>query len=126
MTIEQLDTLADSLIPVLSHRRARIRHERRGGERLRARGAGAKDKLSDTDRILATVLCHREIGTHDLLARLFGVTGSTLTRAVQEVRPLLADHAIPPSTVRLRTPTDVVAHLDKYGSQPSAKTKSAC
>ncbi|WP_438289645.1 ISAzo13 family transposase [Streptomyces sp. HUAS TT7] len=128
MTVPQLDALVDELIPELARRREQIRHERRGGERRRARGAGAKDKLSDDDRILATVLCHRKIGTHDLLAQLFGVTGSTLTRAVQEVRPVLAEHGhtIPPSTARFRTPTDVAAHLDKYGNRPSPATKSAC
>lgn len=30
---------------------------------------------------------HRKLGTHDLLAVLFGVTRSTLSRAAQEVRP---------------------------------------
>jgi transposase len=128
MTTSQLDSLVRALIPALMHQRERTRDERRGGERLRKRGAGAKDKLSDTDRILATVLCLRKIGTHDLLAQLFNVTRSTLTRAVQEVRPLLAehDHTIPPSTARFRTPTDVAAHLDRYGSHPPEKIKPAC
>lgn len=128
MTTPQLDALINALIPTLMQQREQTRCERRGGERRRRRGAGAKDKLADTDRILATVLCLRKIGTHDLLAQLFGVTRSTLTRAVQEVRPLLAehDHAIPPSTARFRTPTEVAAHLDRYGSHPSEKIKPAC
>lgn len=128
MTTAQLDGLISALIPALAQQREQIRHERRGGERRRRRGAGAKDKLSDADRILATVLCLRKIGTHDLLARLFGVTGSTLTRAVQEARPLLAehDHAIHPSTARFRTPTDVPVHLDRYGTHPPKKIKPAC
>lgn len=128
MPVAQLDTLVSTLIPALTRRREQIRLERRGGQRRRARGAGAKDKLSDEDRILATVLCLRKIGTHELLAQLFGVTGSTLTRAVQEVRPLLVErgHTIPPSTARFRTPTDVVAHLDKYGSQLPSDIKPAC
>ncbi|WP_327242291.1 ISAzo13 family transposase [Streptomyces sp. NBC_01320] len=128
MTDPQLDVLVSALIPALARRREQTRRERRGGERQRARGAGAKDKLSDEDRILATVLSLRKIGTHDLLAQLFGVTGSTLTRAVQEVRPLLAerDHAIPPSTARFRTPADVAAHLGKYGSRPPSEIKPAC
>ncbi|WP_406224211.1 ISAzo13 family transposase [Streptomyces canus] len=128
MTTAQLDGLISALIPALAQQREQIRHERRGGARRRRRGAGAKDKLSDADRILATVLCLRKIGTHDLLARLFGVTGSTLTRAVQEARPLLAkhDHAIHPSTARFRTPTDVAVHLDRYGTHPPKKIKPAC
>ena len=83
-------------------------------------------RTSDADRILAAVLCLRKLGTHDLLARLFGVTRSTLTRAVQEVGPLLAEYTFPPCTARFRTPTDVAAHLDKYGSQPPMKIKPAC
>ncbi len=126
MAIEQLDALAGSLIPAPAHQRERLRHERRGGERLRARGAGAKDKLPDADRVPAAVLCLRKIGTRALPARLFGVAGSTLTRAVQEVRPLLAEHAIPPPTARFRTPTDVATHLDAYGSQTPRKIKPAC
>jgi Rhodopirellula transposase. len=128
MTVAQLDSLVGLLIPALAQRREPTRHERRGGKRRRTRGAGAKDKLSDADRILATVLCLRKIGTHDLLARLFGVTGSTLTRAVQAARPLLAEHghAIHPSTARFRTPTDVAAHLDQYGTHPPKKIKPAC
>ncbi|MGI5133354.1 ISAzo13 family transposase [Streptomyces sp. CA-106110] len=128
MTFVELDTLLNDLIPALAEQRERLRHERRGGERHRTRGAGAKDKLSDADRILATVLYQRKIGTHDLLAQLFGVTRSTLTRAVQEVRPLLAEagHTIPPSTARFRTPTDLATHLDRYGNQPPTKIKPAC
>ncbi|MGY1503588.1 ISAzo13 family transposase [Streptomyces sp. QTS52] len=128
MTAAQLDSLVHALLPALAQRREQTRHEHRGGERRRRRGAGAKDKLSDADRILATVLCLRKIGTHDLLARLFGVTGSTLTRAVQEARPLLAehDHAIHPSTARFRTPTDVAAHLDQYGTHSLKEIKPAC
>lgn len=74
------------------------------------------------------MLCLRKIDTHDLLARLFAVTGSTLTRAVQEARPLFdePDHAIQPSTARFSTPTDVAAHLDQYGSHSPHKIKPAC
>jgi transposase len=128
MTVPEMDTVLNDLIPALAEQRERLRHERRGGGRRRARGAGARDKLSDADRILATVLCLRKIGTHNLLAQLFGVTGSTLTRAIQEVRPLLAKSGptIPPSTARFRTPADVAAHLDRYSNQPPRKIKPAC
>jgi hypothetical protein len=128
MSIQEMDTVLNDLIPALAEQREQLRHERRGGERRRTRGGGAKDKLSDADRILATVLYLRKIGTHNLLAQLFGVAGSTLTRAIQEVRPLLAKsgHTIPPSTARFRTPTDVATYLDRYGNQPPRKIKSAC
>lgn len=63
--------------------------------------------------MLATVLYLRKIGTRDLLAQLFKVNGSTLTRAIHQVQPLLAEHSptISPSTARFRTPADVTAFL---------------
>jgi hypothetical protein len=96
-----------------------------GPSRIRARGAGAKDRLTTADRVLATVLYLRKLGTRDLLAQLFGVNGSTLTRAVHQVQPLLAEHGytIPPSTARFRTPADVTAFL--ANSRPT-EIKSAC
>ncbi|PWI04840.1 hypothetical protein DIZ27_42840 [Streptomyces sp. NWU339] len=123
MTVEQLNLLITELIPALEEQRERFRSRQRGGERLRARGAGAKDKLSAPGRILATVLYRRKLGTHELLAGLFGVTRSTLSRAVQEVQPLLAKHgqAIRPSTARFRTPADVAAFLAAEPGRPESK-----
>jgi hypothetical protein len=42
------------------------------------------------DRLLATLVHLRHGVTHDVLACWFGVSRSTVTRAVGEVRPLLA------------------------------------
>jgi hypothetical protein len=111
---QTLDVLIADLAPALADLREQERLRQRGSARLRARGAGAKDKLTTADRILATVLYLRKIGTRDLLAQLFGVNGSTLTRTVHQVRPLLAGHGytIPPSTARFRTPADVTAFLN--------------
>ncbi|MEU3381383.1 ISAzo13 family transposase [Streptomyces caelestis] len=120
-----LDELVDQLVAKLDELREQGRLQQRGGERIRARGAGAKDRLTTADRVLATVLYLRKLGTRDLLAQLFGVNGSTLTRAVRQVQPLLAEHGytIPPSTARFRTPADVTAFL--ANSSPT-EIKSAC
>ena len=59
--------------------------------RRRAVGAGAKHKLVFVDRLLATLVHLRHGVTHDVLAAWFGVHRSTITRAVGEVRPLLAE-----------------------------------
>jgi hypothetical protein len=93
-----LDELVDQLTSELDGLREQGRLQQRGGERIRARGVGAKDKLTTADRVLATVLYLRKLGTRDLLAQLFGVNGSTLTRAVHQVQPLLAErgYTIPP------------------------------
>ncbi|MBZ9645177.1 ISAzo13 family transposase [Streptomyces sp. PSKA30] len=120
-----LDELVDQLASKLDELREQGRFQQRGGQRIRARGAGAKDKLTTADRVLATVLYLRKLGTRDLLAQLFGVNGSTLTRAIHQVQPLLAEHgyAIPPSTARFRTPADVTAFL---ANSSSTEIKSAC
>lgn len=78
--IGQLATNFDKL-----HVQGRL--QQRGGERIRARGAGAKDKLTTADRVLATVLYLRKLDTRDLLAQFFGVNTSTVTRAVHQVQP---------------------------------------
>lgn len=109
----ELNYFVDELAPELAELRERQRLRQRGSEQRRAPGAGAKDKLTTADRVLATVLYLRRLGTRDLLAQLFGVNGSTLTRAIHQVQPLLAERGrtIPPSTARFRTPADVAAFL---------------
>ncbi|MFE2813817.1 transposase family protein [Streptomyces nigra] len=47
------------------------------------------------DRLLATLVHPRHGVTHDVLACWFGVDRSTITRAVGEVRPLLAEAPAP-------------------------------
>ncbi|WP_158073264.1 helix-turn-helix domain-containing protein [Streptomyces sp. CB02130] len=80
-------------------------------------GVGAKHRLVFVDRLLATLVHLRHGGTHDVLASWFGVDRSTITRAVGEVRPLLAERGCTISPdVRLRTLADVVDHLGASGT----------
>ncbi|MGW3122905.1 helix-turn-helix domain-containing protein [Streptomyces sp. NPDC001107] len=74
------------------------------GPRQRAVGAGPKHQFVFIDRLPATLVSLRHGTTHDVLACWFGVDRSTITRAVGEVRPLLAQRGctIAPD-VRLRT-----------------------
>jgi hypothetical protein len=59
--------------------------------RRRAVGAGAKHKVFSVDRLLATLAHFRYAATHDALACWFGLDRSTITHAISEVRPLLAE-----------------------------------
>jgi transposase len=113
VTRQQLSELVDALTPALEAQREQVLSTRRGHERLVAPGAGAKTKLTPADRILATVLHLRKLATMELLGLLFGVTSMTISRASQEVRPLLEAHGlhITASTARFRTPADVAAFL---------------
>ena len=84
--------------------------------RRRAIGAGARHRLVFVDRLLATLVHLRHGVTHDVVACWFGVSRSTITRAVGEVRPLLAERGCTvEGGLRLRTLADVVAHLGASG-----------
>ncbi|MGP3638680.1 transposase family protein [Streptomyces sp. 24-1644] len=84
--------------------------------RRRAVGAGAKYKLVFVDRLLATLVHLRHGATHDVLACWFGVDRSTITRAISEVRPLLAQRGctVTPD-IRLRSLAEVIEHLGANG-----------
>lgn len=94
------------------------RHQARLASRPRKRavGAGAKYRLVFVDRLLPTLVHLRHATTNDVLACWFGVDRSTVTRAVNEARPLLAERGCTISPgVRLRTLAEVVDHLGASG-----------
>ncbi|MGX7829848.1 transposase family protein [Actinokineospora sp. 24-640] len=84
--------------------------------RLRAPGAGAKYRLVFVDRLLATLVHLRHGVTHDVLGAWFGVDRSTITRGINEIRPLLAERGCRVDDGRrLRTLAEVVDHLGAGG-----------
>jgi hypothetical protein len=92
--------------------------ERRGRERKRAAGAGPDHKLVFTDRVLVTLVHLRLQLPHAALAELYGVTRPTVTRAIHQIRPLLAARgfAVPDRPgLRLRTLADVFAYAQAEG-----------
>ena len=71
-----------------------------------------------TDRVIATLVILRFQLPHAALAVFYGVDRSTITRAVHEIRPLLARRgfAVPgKSGLRLRTLADVFAYAAAEG-----------
>jgi hypothetical protein len=87
-------------------------HERRGGRRKQQPGAGPKHDLVFTDRVLVALVHLRTQLPHAALAELYGLERSTITRAIGEIRPLLAERGFAVSGspgVRLRTLADVFA-----------------
>ena len=96
---------------------------RRGHERLRAAGAGPGHDLPFTDRVIVTLVQLRFQLPHQALAVLYGVGRSTVSRAIGEVRPLLAARgfAVPGEPgVRLRTLADVFAYVSARGRGTAA------
>ncbi|WP_176735584.1 transposase family protein [Actinacidiphila rubida] len=94
------------------------RHEARGGARQRAAGAGARHQLVFVDRLVATLIHLRHDLPHAVLGLLFGLDRSTITRAVGEVRVLLAQRGwvVPGQPgLRLRSLADVFAYAQAEG-----------
>jgi hypothetical protein len=92
--------------------------ERRGHERLRAPGAGPDHELVFADRVIVTLVTLRFQLPHAALAELYRVDRSTVTRAIREVRPLLAARgfAVPGRPgLQLRTLADVFAYASAHG-----------
>jgi hypothetical protein len=92
--------------------------ERRGHDRERAPGAGPDHDLPFTDRVIVTLVYLRHQLPHAALAALCQVDRSTVTRAVREVRPLLAARgfAVPHRPgLRLGTLADVFAYAASCG-----------
>ena len=89
---------------------------RRGQERRRAEGAGRRHELVLTDRVLVTLAVMRLQIPHAALAHMYDVHRSTVTRAVREVRPLLAGRGYATAQGRrLSTLADVFAHAAASG-----------
>lgn len=120
MPRRQLDALTIALAQSQAAQREQHRNTRRGVPRRRAPGAGAKIKLADSDRVLATVLYLRKLCTQTVLAELFGVDRTIITKAVRDVSPLLHQHGhtVTPSTARFPTPADLTAFLDNDAGHP--------
>jgi Helix-turn-helix of DDE superfamily endonuclease len=101
----------------MAQQESRLR-ARRGRDRERAAGAGPGHDLVFTDRVIATLVILRFQLPHAALAQFYGVDRSTITRAVHEIRPLLAARgfAVPGSPGRrLRTLADVFAYAAAEG-----------
>jgi hypothetical protein len=114
----RLGALIEELAPPwLAQQQSRLQ-ARRGHARLRAEGAGPGHELAFADRVTATLVILRFQLPHAALAVFYGVHRSTITRAVGEIRPLLAARgfAVPgKSGLRLRTLADVFAYAAAEG-----------
>ncbi len=114
----KLGTLIEELAPVWVAQQESLLQARRGHPRLRAEGAGPGHDLPFADRVTATLVILRFQLPHAALAVFYGVHRSTITRAVGEIRPLLAARgfAVPGQLgLRLQTLADVFAYAAAEG-----------
>lgn len=110
-----IEELAD---PWQAQQESGLRVRRGGRDRLRAQGAGPGRELVFVDRVVATLVILRFQLPHAALAVFYEVDRSTITRAVHEVRSLLAKRgfAVPERPgVRLHTLADVFAYAAAEG-----------
>ncbi|MDX3772124.1 transposase family protein [Streptomyces sp. AK08-01B] len=92
------------------------RHEARGGARKREAGAGVRHRLVFVDRLVATLIHLRHDLPHAALGLLFGVDRFTISRAIGEIRGLLAERGCAvPDLPGLRTLADVFAYAQAEG-----------
>lgn len=111
------ELIAELADPWTAQHQATLAH-RRGHPRRRAAGAGPHQRLVLCDRVLATMIVPRLQLPHQALAVLLGVDRATITRAIGQIRPLLAarSFAVPGlPTLRLPTLADVVAYAAANG-----------
>ena len=115
----------DRLVDGLSIRHAAVmerrRHQRRGGPRLPGtRGGIFRQKLTDAERILATILHLRQVCTQQALAEAFDVSRGTIRNAVADVGPLLDDDGVhlPPAPSKLRSAADLLAAITPHDDTP--------
>ena len=124
-----LHDLVAALAGPWSTQREQDRNQRRGSGRQRAPGAGPPPKLTLADRVLATLL-HRHLALPcPLLAQLFGVNRTTISRAIRDTLPLLNQYAsaIPePATTRIHTLADLHAYAAAKAATPAQEIKPAC
>lgn len=125
---KELDDLVAALAGPWSEQREQDLHQRRGSDRQRAPGAGPPPRLTIADRVLATLLHQHLALPYPLLAQLLGVNRTTISRAVQQTRPLLARRGLAAGqpAARLYTLADISAYAARQGIMPRPESKSAC
>ena len=125
---KELDDLVAALAGPWSEQREQDLHQRRGSDRQRAPGAGPPPRLTIANRVLATLLHQHLALPYPLLAQLLGVNRTTISRAVQQTRPLLARRGLAAGqpAARLYTLADISAYAARQGIMPRPELKSAC
>jgi hypothetical protein len=131
MTRQQLTTLLEDLIIPYAAAIEQRRHRQRGAHRQPGtRGGVFRQKITDGDRILATILYQRRICGLDTLAELFAISRSTLWNAINDVQPILeARHIVVPQAGQRFTTTAELLSAVKTGQtarDSNSRTEPAC
>ena len=113
LTRRELHDLTTQLAARQSARTERRTYQRRGGPRQPGtRGGVFRQKISNSERVLLALLCHRRLCTLDVLADALGdVSRTAVGNVIRETLPLLQqEDRIPgPAPSRYRTAADLLA-----------------
>jgi Rhodopirellula transposase DDE domain/Helix-turn-helix of DDE superfamily endonuclease len=129
MTRHQLQQIIQRLSPQQAAHRERTRYQRRGHPRLPGtRGGVFRQKITDDERVLATILYQRQLCTLDVLADLFQISRGCIGNAVRKIQPLLAQdgYTATPAPTRFRTAPDLLAFLTPTDHDTHQTTKRPC
>jgi hypothetical protein len=121
MTRDALEELIDRLSVRQMALAEQRRYKQRGGQRQpTARGGVFPQKITDADRVLATLLNQRKICNRWVLAELFQVSPRTIGNAFLDVRPILEEEGYlpPPGPFRFRTVRDLLDYLTPAPNTP--------
>jgi transposase len=93
----ELAAMTERVGHIQEARNERHRHRHRGGERLPgARGGVFRQKITNPERVLATVLYQRKLASQDTLADLFHISRRAIGDIVRELGPILAQDGYTP------------------------------
>jgi hypothetical protein len=113
LTRDELHSLSERLTARQAAQAERFGHQRRGGPRQPgARGGVFPQKISNSERVLLTILYQRRLCTLDVLADSLGdVSRSAIGNVIRETRPLLQQEGHIPCHApgRYRTAADLLA-----------------
>jgi hypothetical protein len=115
MSRQALHALLEELIVPYAAAIEQRRHRQRGGDRRPGTRAGVfRQKITDADRIPATILHQRRICTLDTLAELFSISRSTLWNAINDALPILDAHhlTVIPAGHRYTSAADLLASIE--------------
>jgi hypothetical protein len=128
LTTRQWDALTTQLTVARYAQREASLHQRRGGPRQVSPGTGRKAKLTLADRAAITLLALRFALPKPVLARLFGVSATTIAKVISQTQPLLNlnGHNTQPGCAKLATLTELIQFATNAGIPVPEEIKSAC
>ena len=124
MTGQEIDELVAQLALARAAQTAQRCYARRGGRRRNAPGAGVRPLLTDTDRVVLTLIYLRQHCSQKVLAELLEINPHSIGEAIADTRQLLDEHrhTTSPTTTRFTT----MAALSRFlttGAVPTARPR---